>query len=295
MNISVIICTLNRPIILHETITSILKQNLPPWQIIIASPGQDHILPETLALEGVQYVQTLTGLCKQRNKGLEAVAPGTGLVAFLDDDIELSRSYLEAMARLFREKPGIIVASGRMLHDGGRDTRISREQAIDKCEAYDLTHKHDAPLSYKSISSGYGCNMIVRHSGIGAFRFDEHLPLYAWLEDRDFSHRCTVGRCAPVECNNAVAVHLGWRSGRISGVRLGFSTVVNPVYLRRKANMFSFQFILVNYWLRCIAGNIIGVITGDSEHDRIGLIKGNMIGFWHLITGKCDPEYILTL
>jgi glycosyltransferase involved in cell wall biosynthesis len=295
MNISVIICTLNRPAILHQTIMSVKKQAVAPRQIIVASPSLDHVLPETLALTGVEYVQTPIGLCKQRNKALEAVARDTELVAFLDDDIELARSYLAEMSRLFRDNSGIIIASGRMLHDGGRGSVISREEAVALCEGYDKVHNGDALLSFKTVSSGYGCNMIARYASIGSCRFDERLPLYAWLEDRDFSHRCTAGRCAPVECKNAVAVHLGWRSGRVSGVRLGFSTVVNPVYLRRKAKVFSFPFIFVNYWLRCMVGNILGVITRDAEYDRIGLIKGSMIGFWHLLSGRCDPEYVLNL
>ena len=295
MKISIIICTLNRPNILHQTIMSVNRQALAPRQIIVASPNLDHVLQETLALPGVEFVQTPVGLCKQRNKALEAVVQDTQLVAFLDDDIELAQSYLEEMSRLFHENPRIIIASGRMLHDGGRGARISREEAMEVCDTYDKIHNTDAPLSYKTVDSGYGCNMIVRYAGIGSCRFDERLPLYAWLEDRDFSHRCTKGRCAPVECENAVAVHLGWRSGRVSGVRVGFSTVVNPVYLKRKANTFSFSFILVNYWLRCMIGNILGVVTRDTEYDRVGLIKGNIIGFWHLISGRCDPEYILKL
>jgi glycosyltransferase involved in cell wall biosynthesis len=295
MNISVIVCTLNRPAILHQTIQSVTRQALVPRQIIVASPNLDHILPETLALPGVEYVQTPTGLCKQRNRALESISQGVELVAFLDDDVELARSYLAEMSRLFTETGGIIIASGRMLHDGGRHSRISREEAVSLCESYDKTHDSFVPLAFKPVSSGYGCNMIVRYASIGSCRFDERLPLYAWLEDRDFSHRCTVGGCAPVELANAVAVHLGWRSGRVSGVRLGFSTVVNPIYLRRKANTFSFRFILVNYWLRCMVGNIIGLITHDTEYDRIGLIKGNMMGFWHLLSGRCDPEHILNL
>lgn len=295
MNISVIICTINRPAILHQTIMSVKRQVLAPRQIIVASPSLDHVLQETLALGGVDYVQSPVGLCKQRNKAMEAVVQGTHLIAFLDDDIELAQGYLAEMSRLFRENPGIIIASGTLLHDGGRGSRISREEAIDLCASYDKVYNHDAPLRFKTVDSGYGCNMIARYADVGAIRFDERLPLYAWLEDRDFSHRCTIGRCAPVECRNAVAVHLGWRSGRVSGVRLGFSTVVNPVYLRRKANTFSVRFILVNYWFRCMAGNILGVITRDPDYDRIGLIKGNLLGFWHLMSGRCDPEHILQL
>ena len=274
MNVSVIVCTLNRPTVLHDTILSVTQQQPFPEQIIIASPSKDHVLPETLALAGVQYVQTSLGLCRQRNEALSAVRPDAELVLFLDDDIELGRSYLAEMVRLFRTHRAILIASGSMLHDGGRSERVDRTEAQRQCRLYDETHVPDAPLVFKEVDSGYGCNMAVRLSSIGSCRFDERLPLYAWLEDRDFSHRCTEGAHPPVELRNAVAVHLGWRSGRVSGVRLGFSTIVNPIYLRRKANTFSLSFIVVQYWGRCLAGNILGILTRDTEYDRAGLRRG---------------------
>ncbi len=295
MKIAVSICTLNRPRILHDTVLSVMKQSVSPAQVIVATPGREHVLQETLDLKAVEHIQTPVGLCKQRNRALQAVAPDTDLVAFLDDDVELTRSYLAEMARLFAGHPEIIIASGRMLHDGGRGGVITRERAIDLCDTCDRKHPGVEPQAFVSVDSGYGCNMIVRFTAIGSCRFDERLPLYGWLEDRDFSHRCTLGLHPPVELHNAAAVHLGWRSGRVSGVRLGFSTVVNPVYLKRKANTFSFRFIFIQYWIRCLAGNLIGLVTRDKEYDRAGLIRGNMLGYFHLLSGKCDPEHILDL
>lgn len=295
MRISAIICTLNRPAVLHDTILSVKRQTIPPIQILIASPSRKHVLTETLDIPGVTFIETRTGLCVQRNQALDAVAPESEIVAFLDDDLELTASYFAEMVRLFTNNPQVIIASGTMLRDGGRGGMITRDEAATLCHTFDQTYDPDRPLNWKIIDSGYGCNMIVRHASIGDCRFDERLPLYAWLEDRDFSHRVTLGGCAPVECENAVAVHLGARSGRVSGVRLGFSTIVNPIYLRRKANTFSFGFIFVHYWLRCLVGNILGIITLDKEYDRVGLIRGNMIGFYHLLSGKCDPEYIFKL
>lgn len=295
MKIAVIICTLNRPDVLHETLLSVKRQSHAPEQILIASPDAKHVLPETGAIPGVIFIQTPIGLAKQRNRALQNIAVDIDLIVFLDDDIELSRSYFAEMARFYDEHPNVVVASGRILHDGGRGTRIERDEARRVCEAYDGEHHAFDSISYSRVDSGYGCNMVVRSSELGNCRFDERLPLYAWLEDRDFSHRCTKGKFPPIELSNAVAVHLGWRTGRVSGVRLGFSTVVNPVYLRRNAGTFSLSYIIVHYWLRCLIGNLLGIITGDKEYDRWGLLKGNFLGYWHLFSGKCDPEYILQI
>lgn len=293
MKISVIICSIHRPAILHETVLSIGRQVLQPVQVLVSVPGPQHVLDETRALPGVEVLTAPTGSATQRNEGLRQVRADADLVVFLDDDIELSRHYLEEMARLFAGKPEIVVASGFLLHDGGRSTRIEQRDARAQCEAYDDQYRPGEPLSYSTVESGYGCNMAVRASEAGGCRFDENLPLYAWLEDRDFSHRCTLGKHPPVELKNAVAVHLGWRSGRVSGKRLGFSTVVNPFYLMRKSKTFSLHYIVVHYWLRCLAGNVLGIVTGDKEYDRWGLLKGNLLGYWHLLTGKCDPQQIL--
>src|SRR5882724_803194 len=217
MNISVIISTLNRAAVLHDTVLSIQRQTVQPRQILIAAPGKKHVLPETLALPFVEFIQSPVGSCAQRNAAFEALNRHTDLIAFLDDDIELCRSYMEEMTRLFESHPEIIVSSGVMLHDGGRSIRITREHAKELCTAKDAVAT-PGPIQLKSLDFGYGCNFICRYSQAHKFRFDERLPLYGWLEDSDFSYRCTKGLRGPATNVRAYAVHLGWRSGRVSGL-----------------------------------------------------------------------------
>src|SRR5690606_30638203 len=79
----------------------------------------------------------------------------------------------------------------------------------------------------------YGCNMAFRRSAIEGVRFDERLPLYGWLEDVDFSAQ--AGRKGVLlKSETLVGVHLGVKGGRTSGVRFGYSQIVNPVYLLGK-------------------------------------------------------------
>jgi glycosyltransferase involved in cell wall biosynthesis len=294
MNITVIISTLNRPAVLHDTVLSILRQRLIPRQLLISSTDTRHVLPETLALPRVKFVLSPVGSCAQRNAALDVLEPDTDLIAFLDDDIELCRSYMQEMAVLFRLCPEIILSSGVMLHDGGRSSRITRERAQELCATRDSAlipgDARFAPLDF-----GYGCNLICRYSRAKKFRFDERLPLYGWLEDSDFSFRCTQGFHPPVTNLRAFAIHLGWRSGRVSGLRLGFSTIINPIYLRRKAKIFSRRHIVINFWARCLVGNVLGLITNDQEYDRAGLLRGNVVGFRHLLSGRCEPEHVLQL
>jgi len=99
MKIATIICTLNRPLILHDTVLSILRQSCVPVQIVIASPDPKHVLTETLSLPGVEFVVAPLGASKQRNAGLDRIDPEMDLIVFLDDDIELSQSYFAEMIR----------------------------------------------------------------------------------------------------------------------------------------------------------------------------------------------------
>jgi GT2 family glycosyltransferase len=291
-----VVCSVNRPAILHDTVISIVAQDHPISEILIVCPSKRHILQETLETPKVRFVLGPLGLPAQRNAGLETIDTDSDLVAFFDDDIELCTSYLKNIAALFAENPDIRIASGKLLYDGGRSTVVTREQARMLCEEHERTETQPpAPVSYVPSNSAYGCNMIVRHAAINKLRFDEGLPLYAWLEDRDYSHRITKNLHPPVECQDAVAVHLGARSGRIGGVRMGFSEIINPVYLWTKNKTFSLPYIVVQYWMRCLLGNILGILTRDSDYDRVGLLKGNLLGLQHLLCGRCDPSYIIKL
>ncbi len=293
MKTSIIICTIGRAAVLHDTVLSILKQDHPPDEILIATPSRNHVLGETLSIPQVRYLPTRLGLSAQRNDALDQIDPATDLVAFIDDDMELCTSYLTSMARLFETQPHTVIASGRLLHDGGITTPISRAEAWVLCAA-----RHPLPTSRSGVKTeprrfGYGCNMVINASLARGQRFDEQLPLYAWLEDSDYSFRCTVGRCPAVTCLGAVAVHLGWRGGRVSGYRLGFSQMINPFYLWKKNRVFTLPFLIKQYWLRCLVGNLLGTLARNKEEDRWGRLRGNLLGIRHLLCGRCDPGYII--
>jgi hypothetical protein len=213
-------------------------------------------------------------------------------VAFFDDDMELCPSYLAHMVRLFSTDPEIVVACGYMLADGGRGDMVLREHASQLCANAEVKVAAYDRIPTKPLDYGYGCNLIVRASAARHNRFDERLSLYAWLEDSDFSHRCTRGLKQPVINLAARCVHLGWRGGRISGRKMGYSQIVNPIYLWRKARVFSLPHIVVQYWMRCLVANCLGLICGKPEEDRLERLKGNVMAFRDLLVGRCDPMLI---
>ena len=293
MKISVIICTIGRAPVLHETIQSILAQTYPAEQILISTPSRNNVLDETTAIPNVVVVQSRLGSSAQRNDALD-FQENSDLIAFLDDDMELCNDYFENMVRLFEQNPNTVIASGHLLHDGGITTPIDREKAKLLC-AQKIIQGGGREIQIEARRFGYGCNMFVNARLAGEYRFDERLPLYAWLEDSDYSARCTAARARPVTCLNSIGVHLGWRGGRVSGYRLGFSQIVNPLYLWKKGRVFTFPYIVTQYWLRCLAGNIIGTLTGNAEEDRLGRLAGNWCGIRHVLRGECDPGHVLKM
>ena len=77
------------------------------------------------------------------------------------------------------------------------------------------------------------------------------------------------------------------------GIRLGYSQVVNPLYLHKKSNMKLSK--AINHIVRNILANIVkSVILKDGE-DRIGRLKGNALAVADVLRGRLEPEKVLRL
>jgi len=135
--------------------------------------------------------------------------------------------------------------------------------------------------------------MVVRADTARDLRFDDRLPLYGWLEDRDFSTRAArIGRV--VDYAGCEFIHLGVPSGRQSGVRLGFQQVVHPVYLRRRRVLGLGQTIYLIG--RPLLANLVGAVVGSrSNVDRRGRLRGNVTGVRSLVSGGPRPEEVMHL
>ena len=135
--------------------------------------------------------------------------------------------------------------------------------------------------------------MSVRRSVMEKVTFDTRLPLYGWLEDLDFSHYCSLhGRT--VKCRQARMVHLGVSSGRVSGLRYGFSQVMNSYYLWKKGSCGGFD-MLVYYWLRPFLLNLVLSPFSNLAIDRRGRLIGNFKAWRSILKGDIRPEKILEM
>lgn len=286
-SVSVVIASFGRPRVLHETVLSILDQELKPEEIMISVPGSEHVDPRTLTLPSVRCIESPKGSCVQRNRGVRALTRPVEVVVFFDDDVELDRRYLAVIADEFGRNPDLMAANGHLIADGGPTQRFTRQQARDMLSDRAIQHPidHDRWL----IDSGriHGCHFAVRRAVFDHLVFDERMPLYGWLEDVDFGRSCRkFGRVGCI--GGARVVHLAERGGRTSGVRFGFSQVMNPAYLRSKGN-FSLGECLRN-WRLALASNLAGTLMlNRMKRERL---IGNLMALGLLMRGRIEPERI---
>lgn len=287
------LATSGRAPILKALIEELGRQSLKPSRIVVCyRKASDIDGVDASIVPGIDLVllQGERGLPAQRNVILDHVDADADVVLFLDDDFFPHPDYIRNMLEVFQSDSTVAGITGKVLDDGAVGPGLTVHYALER-----IKREHPvSPGSVVDVFNTYGCNMafrmdVVRH--IGA-RFDERLPLYAWYEDIDFSRRLLpYGRI--VRADAAQGVHLGSKSGKTSGVRLGYSQIANPFYLAFKG---SYQ------WKRAFksAGRhtlINGAKSFRPEAwvDRKGRMKGNWIAWRDVLRGQLKPERILDL
>jgi glycosyltransferase involved in cell wall biosynthesis len=291
MRTTVVICSANRPNVLSETVESLIHgQSVPAREIIVSVSNQEHVTENTRRHSSVRVVLTRTqGLTIQRNAAAKLVQ--TPYTLFLDDDVEIAPNFIESMERLLDTVSNAIAATAFVVADGaqgdeGLDRKPARSAAVNYVR---LRDNYD----YDEL---YGCNLFVRTRIFAEVLFDERLPLYAWLEDLDFSTNCLrFGRT--IRNTETCVAHLAAPAGRVSGLMFGYSQIVNPFYLWRKNGKPGLTHVIFAHWLIHVARNFRRTLIKipSDRNDRAGRFRGNMIAFCHLLAGKVDPSFILQL
>jgi glycosyltransferase involved in cell wall biosynthesis len=291
MRIGLIVATYRRAALVGQLLNSIQNQSRLPDEVVVAAVESSD-LPEIPALRfPVKVLFGQAGSCRQRNNGIDYLSGRVDIVVFLDDDFWMSSSYLEELERLFDSDGSIVGSTGKIVADGATSAGFS------VAEAEAMLRGHQAQLHRKhprvaDVPDTYGCNMAFRMSCIGAIRFDERLPLYGWQEDVDFSAQIRkTGRL--VRSDRTWGVHLGTKMGKTSGLRFGYSQIINPLYVYRKGNMsLAAAGSLI---LRNVIANSIKSVFPEPYIDRRGRLRGNLTGLAHVLQGRLDPIYVLQI
>lgn len=287
MRVAVVYATLGRAAILAPVLDQLRHQTRPPDRVVVSA-----VRPEdTVGIEGSPLDPLVLygskGLCAQRNRALAAVAGEADIVLFLDDDFIPADDYIAQLCELFDNRPDVVGADGRVIADGATNAGYSFEQGL-RFIADDV---RPDPATYPRIAL-YGCNMAIRLAAAGELTFDERLPFYGWLEDIDYTHR--LGRRgALVKSTTMNGVHLATKGGRTSGLRLGYSQIANPIYMWRKGSIPTS--LALSQTMKNVLSNAARSPKPEAYVDRRGRLRGNLLGFWHLVTARLDPQHVLSM
>jgi GT2 family glycosyltransferase len=206
--VSVIVCTRDRPALVHDTVESILRGDTTPTEIVVVD--QSRYADPRLAERGepVRYVWSQTrGLCRARNIGLERASGD--VIAFSDDDVLVDRGWLRALLDAIGVEQDRMVAAGQVIpaapeRPGGF---ASSYYVDDQPEVYSGRIPRD-PLG--------GGNMAAHRSAFAAVGgFDERLGAgarYPAADDNDFGLRLLEAGFRIAYVPQAIVRHRAWRS-----------------------------------------------------------------------------------
>jgi GT2 family glycosyltransferase len=291
LRMAVGIATAGRREVLARAIKLLASQTRLPSTLIICPSKTDDVDLEALAQfpTPTRIVMGATGSSVQRNLLLSA-ADEADIIVFFDDDFFAERSYLANLENLFLRYPDVVAISGECLEDGAAGPGLSMEEgeAILHSKAKAFGGSEQPTDAYGT----YGCNMSFRLDTIrrNDLLFDENLPLYGWQEDIDFSRRLArYGRI--ISSQKLLGVHLGIKTGRTSGIRLGYSQIANPIYLLRKGTVTS-KYARSLIW-RNMTANVLRTLRPEPWIDRKGRLKGNVMALVDLARGRLSPRRIL--
>lgn len=281
----VVVATVGRAALTRETIDLLLNQTRRPDGVVVVSVTPADVIGVADSAIRPEVVFAEKGLCRQRNRALDLLKGRADIITFFDDDFVPAPDYLEAVGKLFDERPDVAGITGKLIADGINNAGYTVAQAQELITA----RAGEMDPAVKKRQALYGCNMSVRMAMAKGLRFDEALPLYGWQEDIDYTYQ--LGKRGPlISSGRVTGVHLGSKGGRTSGKKLGYSQVANIVYLHRKKTMqpgLGRKLLLSN-----LASNLARSIWSEPHIDRRGRLLGNVMALIDVARGRVDPRRI---
>ena len=182
--ISVVICTYNRKDSLMATLEALTRMSVPPeltWELLVidnnSSDGTKEAVGSFMCSERnlpLKYLfEPVAGLSHARNHGVQA-SQGT-IIAFIDDDVIVSREWLAEVRNAFRQYDPVCVG-GRVLLDETSPRPIWWDKAYDR--PVGKFDRGTSVITYKENDEyliGIGANMMFKKivfEKYGLFRTD---------------------------------------------------------------------------------------------------------------------------
>ena len=300
LHTSVIICTRNRPQEVASILTSLKLQTVQPTEILIidSSSVQTILNPCVAHLwssfyfphSQLIYHHTQAGLTYQRNEGV-TLSSGE-IMYFFDDDVVLTKTYLERMNLVFLENPEYLGGMGTILPLSSYKPWVNIARALFFLQRnyshgnFTIsgmpTHAYGGK-ELKKVEALGGCCMAFRSSVFKHCSFDQALRLYGYMEDCDFSYR--ISRVGPLFFNPLAQLeHRQSPFNRDSIVDNKAMFIANYTYLFFK-NFYPQNRLKVCAYMWSIIGLLLEaiIIVRDTRW-----IQGYIKGLLHAI--KCKAQ-----
>lgn len=201
-DVSIILCTRERPDMLREALAAIAAGTDPAVEVIVVdSASTDSRTREVALAAGVRYLRTdRKGLSIARNLGLGA--SGRPIVVYTDDDCSPTPGWIEALIDAFAD-PDVTVATGRMLDHTLVATDVPPTERI----LY--------RTAVRGLDAGHGAVMAFRRSTLDSLGgFDDVLGAGRFLagaEDLDIFCRALAAGGTAVFVPDSVVLHVNTR------------------------------------------------------------------------------------
>ncbi len=249
MKVSVIIPNYNGKELLRVCLSSLCKQSLVPFEIIVvdnnSEDGSCEFVKENYPQVKLIQLAQNSGFSRAVNTGIRA-ARGE-YIALVNNDTEAEVNWLESLVHCLKKDERIFSCASKMIQYHHRD---KIDDAGDEYMLPGWTHKCGNGLpaerynkNREIFSSCAGAALYRKEVFTEIGYFDEQF--FAYLEDIDVSYRARIYGYKNIFCSNAVIYHRGSATtgSRYNSTKV-FLTARNNIYLIYK-NMPCLQ-VLIN-------------------------------------------------
>ena len=217
--ISALVCTCNRGRLAEDTVSSILANAHPNFELVVVDQSRDNQTREALrpffADPRLRYLKVATiGKGNALNTGLRETKGS--VIAITDDDCTVPPNWLETFASTFAAHPKVAVAFC-CVEAGEHDRTAGFVPAYVRTGERMLTSIHDA-----RHMQGLGAGIAVRRNMIEEIGgFDSMLgpgSKFPSCDERDIAIRALLARYHVYETSRIAVKHFGfrtWQQGRL--------------------------------------------------------------------------------
>ena len=313
-----------RPQSLQQLLQSVQLQTVFPQEILIIDGSVNQETERMIAQKNVANLryflvaESFRGLTKQRNFGLDQVTTTSELVAFLDDDTELSPSYFEELINTFVNDPRVSGVGGIAVNENGWSLTVHdkkydanrylqfegfvyKEGQRNVVRNYLGLHSNVGPGRMPEYSHGKTCgfpltgriyevdlligmSFAFRKKVFDSLRFSTYFEGYGLYEDADFSIRAL--QFGKNVINTKVQLnHYHHPSGRPNQYQYGKMVVRNGWYVWRTKNSkpaLEHQLKWHAITLLLTGIRFSNILTGSSKKEAFTEAIGRTVGWWSL-------------